>query len=54
VHERVNPDVWYFYDSGDLRPQLSNGGQFIKQISVYSSGHQYDVAIAEVTLLGGP
>ena len=53
AHERVNSDVWYFYDSGDLRPQLG-GDKFIKQISVYASGHQYDVAIAEVTLLGGP
>ena len=54
AHERVNPDVWYFYDSGDLRQQLTDGGRYIKQISVYASGHEYDVAIGEVTLLGGP
>lgn len=53
-HERLNQDVWYFYDSGDLKPQLGDPAPFIRRLSVYSSGHQYDVLIAEVALVGIP
>jgi hypothetical protein len=55
AHERINPDVWYFYDSGDLRAQLadpSSGAPIIRWISVYASGHQYDSLVSDVTLLG--
>jgi len=52
AHDHVNPDVWYFYDSQDLHQQFANGLIYIKQLSVYASGHQYDVVIGEVSLLG--
>ncbi|MHB8626713.1 MAG: hypothetical protein ACYDBJ_08245 [Aggregatilineales bacterium] len=57
AHDHINPDVWYFYDSGDLHQQFAKGPNgepllYIKKLSVYASGHQYDVAIGEVTLLG--
>lgn len=55
AHERINPDVWYFYDSGNLRPQFadpSSGAPIIRWISVYASGHQYDSLVSDVTLLG--
>ncbi len=56
-HEKINANVWYFYDSGDLRPQFSDPGgaaPTIRQIVVYASGHQYDAMVSEVTLLGTP
>lgn len=53
AHDHINPDVWYFYDSGDLRPQLPNVPFYITRLSVYASGHQYDALIGEVALLGG-
>lgn len=54
-HEFVNKDTWYTYDSGSLfalfppdqRPASIIGIMF------YSSGHQYDVQVSEVALLGG-
>jgi hypothetical protein len=59
AHEHINPDVWYFYDSGDLHQQFAkydvNGKSlplYIQELSVYASGHQYDVVIGEVSLLG--
>lgn len=52
AHEHINPDVWYFYDSSDLRQQFAKGPIFIQKLSVYASGHQYDVVIGEVSLLG--
>lgn len=55
AHEKINRDVWYFYDSGDLRLQLTYPGSpapKIQWISVYASGHQYDALVSEVTLLG--
>jgi hypothetical protein len=52
AHDQINPDVWYFYDSGDLRSQVAGGLLFIRKLSVYASGHQYDVVIGEVSLLG--
>jgi len=56
-HEKINPNVWYFYDSGDLRPQFDDPGGaalIIREIVVYASGHQYDALVSEVTLLGTP
>ena len=58
AHDQINPDVWYFYDSGDLHQQFRRGPNgeslplYIQKLSVYASGHQYDVAVGEVTLLG--
>jgi hypothetical protein len=53
AHDHINSDVWYVYDSGDLHQQLSNGPIYIQKLSVYSSGHQYEAWVGEITLLGG-
>ena len=56
AHERINKDVWYFYDSGDLWTQFvdANSGDVpvIYKISFYASGHQWDVLVSDITLLG--
>jgi hypothetical protein len=56
AHERVNPNVWYFYDSGDLRTQLVDNATgavpTILKLSIYASGHQWDALVSDVTLLG--
>jgi|GEM_PF-801552 len=53
AHEHVNSDVWYVYDSGDLRSQFpTDKPLYIEQLSVYASGHQYDARIGEITLSG--
>ncbi len=54
AHERLNQGVWYFYDSGDLKAQLGTAPPLLKRLSIYSSGHQFDVLIAEVALVGIP
>ena len=54
VHEQINPNTWFIYDSGNLLLQLTGANQptFIKQVRVYASGHRWDVAIADFALLG--
>jgi hypothetical protein len=54
-HERITAGNWYTYESGNLfdlpagfRPTK------LKQIRFYASGHEYEVAIGEVSLLGEP
>ena len=54
-HEFINRNTWYTYDTGSLfalfppdqRPASIIGIMF------YASGHQYDVQVSEVALLGG-
>ncbi len=54
-HEQINKDSWYLYDSGDLLKQLPSNQipVALNSITIYSSGHQYDVAIADLSVLGG-
>ncbi|GAB1421806.1 hypothetical protein MASR2M15_19970 [Anaerolineales bacterium] len=54
-HLKVNPDVWYTFETGNL---LTNIPQELKpkriaSIELYASGHQYDVFISEVALKAG-
>jgi hypothetical protein len=55
VHVQVNQSTWYFYDSGDLLAHFTNDSQpaAITKLRVYASGHQFDVDISELSLLGG-
>jgi hypothetical protein len=56
AHERINENVWYFYDSGDLWTQFiepdSIGAPIIREMTIYASGHQWDVMVSDITLLG--
>ncbi len=57
-HERVNEKSWFTYDSGNLLNLLTNPDQLAEQRPVklvdmrfYSSGHQYDVDVSDITLV---
>jgi hypothetical protein len=47
--------VWYTYDSGNWFNLLPPGKRpvAISNVQFYASGHQYDVYVGEVALLGG-
>jgi hypothetical protein len=55
LHERITPNVWYFYDSGDLLTVLGRARRPVglKSITVYSSGHAYDVIVSELQVIVG-
>lgn len=52
-HDRITPGNWYTYESGNLF-QLPEGFRptQITQIRFYASGHEYEVLVGEVSLLG--
>jgi hypothetical protein len=52
-HERITPGNWYTYESGNLF-ELPEGFRpaRLMQIRFYSSGHEYDVTVGEIALLG--
>ena len=55
-HEQQSQGVQFFYDSPNLMEILTHDGQpptSIVEISVYASGHSYDVQISEIELLVG-
>jgi hypothetical protein len=53
-HEFINKDTWYTYDSGSLFSLFPPDQRPVSIIGVmfYASGHQYDVQVSEVSLLG--
>ena len=53
VHEQVNPKTWFIYDSGDLFKLLPNQPVEIIAMRVYASGHQYNIALADLVVLVG-
>jgi hypothetical protein len=54
-HESINKDIWYTYDSGSLFALFPPDQRPVSIIAImfYASGHQYDVQISEVALVGG-
>jgi hypothetical protein len=54
-HEQINPGSWYIYNSNDLFKEFLENRKpvSIVRIRVYSSGHQYDVMLADLAVLGG-
>ncbi len=54
-HEFINKDIWYTYDSGSLFALFPPDQRPVSIIGImfYASGHQYDVQISEVALIGG-
>lgn len=52
-HEKITLKSWYIYDSGNLLTLLPQGRrpQKIVQLRVYSSGHAYDIALADIAVL---
>jgi hypothetical protein len=54
-HDRVNEKSWFTYESGNLFALLgpSQIPETILTVQFYASGHQYDVAVGELTLLAG-
>ncbi len=51
-HIQINPDSWFIYDSGDLLKQLPDSPASLEYIRVYSSGHLFDVAISDLSVVG--
>jgi hypothetical protein len=54
-HEQISLNAWYIYDTGDLMvqfPENKKPASLIK-VRIYASGHQFDAAIAELSVLGG-
>ncbi|HLY27781.1 MAG TPA: hypothetical protein VKQ72_15655 [Aggregatilineales bacterium] len=52
-HIQINSDAWFIYDSGDLLKQLPNSPASLNYIRVYSSGHLFDVAVSDLSVVGG-
>jgi hypothetical protein len=54
-HEKIMPDVWYVYDSGDLFLLLppERRPSELSAIRVYASGHAYDVMISDLEVTVG-
>jgi len=59
AHEQINEKSWFTYDSGNLLNLLTNPDQLAEQgpvtfvdLRFYSSGHQYDVAVSDIALVG--
>jgi len=52
-HEKITLKSWYIYDSGNLLTLLPQGRrpQKIVQLRVYSSGHAYDIDLADIAVL---
>ena len=54
-HERLNPNTWYTFTSGNLLQLLPEAQRptAILDVHFYASGHEYDVLLSEVALLAG-
>lgn len=54
-HEKLSPDVWYLYDSGDLFRLLPENRrpEKILRLKVYASGHAYDAVVTDLVLAAG-
>jgi hypothetical protein len=54
-HEQINLGAWYIYNSNDLFREFLEERKpvSIVRIRVYSSGHEYDVMLADLAVLGG-
>src|SRR5258706_13936108 len=54
-HQQINKDSWYIYDTGDLKQQFPTDKMidYVEYVRVYASGHQFDVALSDLTVLGG-
>jgi hypothetical protein len=58
-HQQITKNAWYIFDTGDLKIQSpfdvkpgDNKQVYLRKIRVYSSGHRYDVALSEVSVVG--
>lgn len=53
LHEIVNEDTWYVYETGNLLTQgpAPQRPRAITVIRFYASGHEYDVHVSELALL---
>lgn len=52
-HLFIYEDSWYIYDSGNLFELLPERPVAITKVIFYASGHQYDVYLDEISLMGG-
>jgi len=52
-HDKLNPDTWYIYDSGNLLKTLvgAKRPEYISQIDFYASGHAYDAIIGNISVI---
>lgn len=52
-HRRINNEVWYTFNSGNLITSLPTTPAAIKRVVFYASGHEYDVFVSEIALMAG-
>ena len=57
-HEKINAKAWYSFDTGNLLTFFAQDDPglrptVISSIRFYASGHQYDVYVSEMSLIGG-
>lgn len=53
-HEFINPGAWYTYETNLFtRTSLEERPARILNVQFYASGHQYNVYVSEIALLGG-
>jgi hypothetical protein len=51
-HERLQPETWQPYSSGNLMEELfETPPALVKAVSIYASGHSFDATVTEVELL---
>jgi hypothetical protein len=55
-HKRVNTGTWYTYESGNLFSlfPVDRQPKSILNVQFYSSGHEYDVYMSEISLTAAP
>jgi len=53
-HEQIAKSAWYYFDTGDLKTQFPRDRAIktIQYVQVYASGHQFDMTLGEVAVLG--
>ena len=54
-HQFINEQAWYTFETGNLFDLLipAERPAYISRFEFYASGHEYDVFVSEVVLLGG-
>ncbi|GAB4545083.1 MAG: hypothetical protein OHK0023_02840 [Anaerolineae bacterium] len=54
-HEKINPEAWYIYDSGDLFKLLPGNRRPLSllRLRVYSSGHAYEAIVTDLAVMAG-
>jgi phosphotransferase system HPr-like phosphotransfer protein len=52
-HIFIREKQWYTYSTGNILPTLQFKPEYITNVRLYASGHQYDVRVSELSLFAG-